>query len=322
MCPLMWNTGVSSVKRDDIVIREVDFSDFENQFSISTNHTQFGYDCYQNEGKPFGLFYTHWGSELFEGKVRFVFMQGSQIVEKFQPIDIKVQGNWDGKKIQCYVTAAPGTYQLVPLFQRKGESTWFKAIDYEQNGSAAEWMYEVKAPAPDNLPALRDILLEKEGDNTNFLSYRIPYNESFNVVYTLSNKGKKALKGEIKAVWEREFKLKSNSYRPGTQKQNTTNDVQWADEIGRVSVDIQPGIRYWKGIMECKVTKYYAKPTDSYGNEYAGPVIHLYWKPEGSSEWTLLRPDADYLFNNNYQGADVWDETLNYINVSLADWYN
>lgn len=50
----------------------------------------------------------------------------------------------------------------------KGESTWFKAIDYEQNGSAAEWMYEVKAPAPDNLPALRDILLEKEGDNTNF----------------------------------------------------------------------------------------------------------------------------------------------------------
>ncbi|WP_278614167.1 hypothetical protein [Phocaeicola plebeius] len=183
-------------------------------------------------------------------------------------------------------------------------------------------MYEVKAPAPDNLPALRDILLEKEGDNTNFLSYRIPYNESFNVVYTLSNKGKKALKGEIKAVWEREFKLKSNSYRPGTQKQNTTNDVQWADEIGRVSVDIQPGIRYWKGIMECKVTKYYAKPTDSYGNEYAGPVIHLYWKPEGSSEWTLLRLDADYLFNNNYQGADVWDETLNYINVSLADWYN
>jgi hypothetical protein len=87
-------------------------------------------------------------------------------------------------------------------------------------------------------------------------------------------------------------------------------------------VDIQPGIRYWKGIMECKVTKYYAKPTDSYGNEYAGPVIHLYWKPDGSSEWTLLRLDADYLFNNNYQGADVWDETLNYINVSLADWYN
>jgi hypothetical protein len=309
-------------KTDEIVLRSVDYTDFENMFFIRTNHTKFGYDCYQNEGKPFGLYYTHAGSEPFEGKVRFVFMRGSQIVEKFQPIDIKIQGNWDGKKIQCYVTSAPGTYQLVPLFQRKGESTWFKALGYEQNGSDQEWMYEVKAPAPDNLPALRDIFLEKEGDNTNFLGYDIPYNEFFNVVYTISNKGKGALKGEIKAVWEREFKLKSNSYRPSTRKQNTTNDVEWADEIGRVSVSIQPGIRYWKGIMECKVSKYYAKPTDSYGNAYAVPVIHLYWKPEGSSEWTLLRLDADYLFNNDYQGADVWDETLNYINVSLEDWYD
>lgn len=309
-------------KTDEIVLRSVDYTDFENMFFIRTNHTKFGYDCYQNEGKPFGLYYTHAGSEPFEGKVRFVFMRGSQIVEKFQPIDIKIQGNWDGKKIQCYVTSAPGTYQLVPLFQRKGESTWFKALGYEQNGSDQEWMYEVKAPAPDNLPALRDIFLEKEGDNTNFLGYDIPYNEFFNVVYTISNKGKGALKGEIKAVWEREFKLKSNSYRPSTRKQNTTNDVEWADEIGRVSVSIQPGIRYWKGIMECKVSKYYAKPTDSYGNAYTVPVIHLYWKPEGSSEWTLLRLDADYLFNNDYQGADVWDETLNYINVSLEDWYD
>lgn len=144
-------------KTDEIVLKNVDYTDFENMFFISTNHTEFGYDCYQNEGKPFGLFYTHAGSEPFEGKVRFVFMRGSQIVEKFQPIDIKIQGNWDGKKIQCYVTSAPGTYQLVPLFQRKGESTWFKALGYEQNGSDQEWMYEVKAPAPDDLPALRDI---------------------------------------------------------------------------------------------------------------------------------------------------------------------
>lgn len=309
-------------KTDEIVLKNVDYTDFENMFFIRTNHTKFGYDCYQNEGKPFGLYYTHAGSEPFEGKVRFVFMRGSQIVEKFQPIDIKIQGNWDGKKIQCYVTSAPGTYQLVPLFQRKGESTWFKALGYEQNSSDQEWMYEVKAPAPDDLPALRDIFLEKEGDNTNFLGYDIPYNEFFNVVYTISNKGKGALKGEIKAVWEREFKLKSNSYRPSTRKQNTTDDVEWADEIGRVSVSMQPGIRYWKGIMECKVSKYYAKPMDNYGNAYAVPVIHLYWKPEGSSEWTLLRLDADYLFNNDYQGADVWDETLNYINVSLEDWYD
>ena len=85
-------------KTDDIVIRDVDYTDFENMFFISTNHTEFGYDCYQNEGKPFGLFYTHAGSEPFEGKVRFVFMRGSQIVEKFQPIDIKDSGRLGRKK--------------------------------------------------------------------------------------------------------------------------------------------------------------------------------------------------------------------------------
>ena len=309
-------------KTDDIVLKEIDFGDFENIFSISTNHTQFGYDCYQNEGKPFGLFYSHYGVEQFDGRMRFVFMRPGtdEIVEKFQPIDIKVNG-WDGKKIQCYVTAAPGTYQLVPLFQRKGESTWFKADGYERGGTDEDWQYEVKAPAPDNLPSLRNILLEKEEKNSNFFSYDIPYNQPFNVVYTLSNKGKGALKGEIKAVWEREFKPKSNSYRLGTRREDAVNNTEWFDEIGTVKVDIQPGIRYWKGVVECKVTKFYSSPIGTNGVPYAGPVIHLYWRAEGTQEWKLLRLDADYLFNRDYTGPDIWDETLNYINVSLEDWY-
>jgi hypothetical protein len=74
-------------------------------------------------------------------------------------------------------------------------------------------MYEVKAPAPDDLPALRDIFLEKEGDNTNFLGYRIPYNEFFNVVYTISNKGKGALKGEIKRYPNGEYEDCVYKYR-------------------------------------------------------------------------------------------------------------
>lgn len=307
-------------KTDDIVLKEIGFTDWENMFSISTNHTQFGYDCYQNEGKPFGLFYSHSGTEPFEGKLRFVFMRPGtdEIVEKFQPIDIKVDG-WDGKKIQCYVTAAPGTYQLVPLFQRKGETQWFKALGYDRQGTDEDWQYEVKAPAPDNLPSLRNIFLEKEEKNSNFFSYRIPYNQPFNVIYTLSNKGKGALKGEIKAVWEREFKPKSNSYRLGTRREDAVNDNQWCDEIGTVKVDIQPGIRYWKGIVECKVTKYYPRPEHD-KVEYASPVIHLYWRAEGTQEWKLLRLDADYLFNRDYTGPDIWDETLNYISVGLEDW--
>ena len=42
----------------------------------------------------------------------------------------------------------------------------------------------------------------------------------------------------------------------------------------------------------------------------------------GASEWQLLRLDADYLFNRNHVNGDIWDETLNYINVSLSEWYN
>lgn len=307
-------------KTDNIILKKIGFTDWENMFSISTNHTQFGYDCYQNEGKPFGLFYSHSGTEPFEGKLRFVFMRPGtdEIVEKFQPIDIKVDG-WGGKKVQCYVTAAPGTYQLVPLFQRKGETQWFKALGYDRQGTDEDWQYEVKAPAPDNLPSLRNIFLEKEGSNSNFFCYRIPYNQPFNVIYTLSNKGKGALKGEIKAVWEREFKPKSNSYRLGTRREDAVNDNQWFDEIGTVKVDIQPGIRYWKGVVECKVTKYYPNPTYD-GNGYATPVIHLYWKAEGTQEWKLLRLDADYLFNRDYTGPDIWDETLNYIYAFLEDW--
>ncbi len=41
---------------------------------------------------------------------------------------------------------------------------------------------------------------------------------------------------------------------------------------------------------------------------------------EGTQEWKLLRLDADYLFNRDYTGPDIWDETLNYISVGLEDW--
>ncbi|MCM0298271.1 fimbrillin family protein [Bacteroides fragilis] len=305
-------------KTDDIILNP-NPEDYE--FTIWTNYTAYGYDCYQNEGKVFGTFYYPWCGTS-EGEMRFVFMKEgtNEIVEKFQPINIKTNGAWDGKRIQCYVTSAPGTYQLVPLFRKKGETMWCRAAGYDYGSTDREWLYEVKAPAPDNLPALRDVELEGQ-DNTTFLSYRIPFDQSFNVVFTLSNKGEKALRGKIKAVWEREFKLKSNSYRPSTKKKEAINDNEWNDEIGIVSVDIPTGTRFWKGIMGCKVTQYYPMPHVG-GVEYAGPIIHLYWQPEGETEWTLLRLDADYLFNNNYTGNDIWDETLNYINVSLAEWYN
>lgn len=138
-------------------------------------------------------------------------------------------------------------------------------------------------------------------------------------IYTLSNKGEKALRGEIKAVWEREFKLKSNSYRPSTQKEGAINDDQWRDEIGSVSVNVPAGTRFWKGIMSCQFPVKRLRPKHE-GVGYAGPIVHLYWKAEGSNEWILLRCDADYLFNRNYGGGYIWDETTNFIYINPKSW--
>lgn len=303
-------------KTDDIVLNP-NPEDYE--FTIWTNYTEYGYDCYQNEGKVFGTFYYPWCGTS-EGEMRFVFMKKgtNEIVEKFQSIGIKTNGAWDGKRIQCYVTSAPGTYQLVPLFRKKGETMWCKAAGYDYGSTDPEWLYEVKAPAPDDLPALR--MMEVEGEEfTSMLAYPVPDDTSWNLVYTLSNKGEKALRGEIKAVWEREFKLKSNSYRPSTQKEGAINDDQWRDEIGTVSVNVPVGTRFWKGIMSCQFPVKRLRPKYE-GVGYAGPIVHLYWKTEGSNEWILLRCDADYLFNRNYDGGYIWDETTNFIYINPQSW--
>ncbi|NMX14604.1 hypothetical protein HKQ46_00030, partial [Bacteroides vulgatus] len=86
----------------------------------------------------------------------------------------------------------PGTYRLAVLFKKNGESAWFKPYGYDQNSNDGEWMYEVR-PATD-MPALRMITLENQKCNT-FLAYPVPDNDWFNIVYTLSNKSRKAMKG-------------------------------------------------------------------------------------------------------------------------------
>lgn len=85
-------------KTDEIILNS-NPEDYE--FTIWPNYTEYGYDCYQNESKVFGTFYYLWCGTS-EGALRFVFMkeETNEIVEKFQPIDIKTNGAWDGKRIQ------------------------------------------------------------------------------------------------------------------------------------------------------------------------------------------------------------------------------
>ena len=118
----------------------------------------------------------------------------------------------------------------------------------------------------------------------------------------------------------RELKLKSNSYSPSTKKKGAVNDEEWKDEIGKDSVDIPTGTRFWKGIMSCKFPVKRLAPRHD-GVKYAIPVLHLYWRAENSNEWILLRCDADYLFNCNYTGGYIWDETTNYVKVMPQSWH-
>ena len=312
-------------KTDEIRIMDVNDPNYndENEFTIRTNYCEYGYDTYRGEGKVFGVMYSYWGMKDFEGEMRFVFMQNGVIKEKFQPVPLKVEsGSWGGKAIPCYVTSEPGTYQLVPLFRRKGESMWYKAVAYQGGvvkSCDEEWMYEVLPEAPANLPALRMMELEDDKFNS-ILVFRVPDDKPWGLVYTLSNKSEVALKGEIKAVWSREFKMKSNSHRPSTQKEGAVkNDEQWADELGRVSVDIAPGSRFWRGIIQCKFPVKRLNPTHN-GVGYAAAYVHLYWRAEGSAQWKLLRCDSDFLFNQSYEG-DVWDKTTNYLSVDPKSWY-
>ena len=58
---------------------------------------------------------------------------------------------------------------------------WCKAVDYDYGSTDEEWLYEVKAPAPDNLPALR--MMEVEGQGyTSILVYPVPDDTPWNLV--------------------------------------------------------------------------------------------------------------------------------------------
>lgn len=307
-------------KTDKIVMRD----NGTDRIYIRPNYTEYGYDTYTGEGKVWGFFLRYrnrGGNEDFSGQARFVLMDGDRIVEQYQPFDIKCgNGAWDGYRKYCYVQAVPGTYRLAVLFRKSGESTWFKHYGYDQNSNDEEWMYEVKPTT--EIPALRMITLENQKCNT-FLAYRVPDNDWFNIVYTISNKSKKAMKGTIKVIWERNFKFKSNTYRPSAKRDNTLDDEEWCDEVGSCVIDIAAGVHFWKGIVSCKFPIHRENPRDAdSGVGYCTPMVHLYYQAEGSSEWKLLRCDAEYLFNRDYEGPESAqiDETFNYLGIIPQSW--
>lgn len=313
-------------KTDNIVLGTSD-KDF---FSIEPGNEGYGIDVYRNEGFMFG-FLGYWMGfdpvtgnmpDKWEGDFRMVLMNDNgDIVEKFQPCSITAENGamMKGTGRRSYVTAPAGTYELGVLFRKKGETTWIKA-DRKDNVTKQDLTFTVKEQT--NLPALRMIQIENE-INTGVVNHYCPFGTNFNIVYTLSNRGNIALKGEIKAVWERTFDYTGHCYRPSSKRTNTINDNTWQDEIGRVSIDLQPTVRFWYGAIPCKFPVKREYPMVN-GTGYCMPMVHLYWKAEGSSEWVLLRCDLDEILaaqvNTSQEEANLFLKALNYVYVKQSHW--
>lgn len=316
-------------KTDDIVLGNSE----GNWFDIEPGEVSYGTDIYRNEGFMFG-FYGYWtGLELetgnmpdtWEGDFRMVLMDNAgNIVDKFQPCSIVAENGamMKGTARRSYVTAPAGTYELGVLFRKKGETIWQKA-NHLDKVTREDMTFTIKEQT--DLPALRMIQVEEE-TNTGVVIHNRPYDSNFNITYVLSNRGKIPLKGEIKAVWERTFDYTGHCYRPSSKRTNTVNDNEWQDEIGRMSIDLQPTIRFWKGSMPCRFPQKREMPRTSNGIGYCMPMVHLYWKAEGSSEWILLRCDLDEILaakvNSSQEESNLFGISLNYISFEQSHWNN
>lgn len=304
-----------------------------NWFDIEPGEVSYGTDIYRNEGFMFG-FFGYWTGldvetgnmpDTWEGDFRMVLMDNAgNIVDKFQPCFIVAEngGMMKGTARRSYVTAPAGTYELGVLFRKKGETVWQKANRLDKV-TKQDLAFTIKEQT--DLPALRMIQVEEE-TNTGVVIHNRPYDSNFNITYILSNRGKISLKGEIKAVWERTFDYTGHCYRPSSKRTNTVNDDEWQDEIGKVSIDLQPTVRFWKGLIPCKFPQKREMPRTSNGIGYATPMVHLYWKAEGSNEWVLLRCDLDEILaakaNSSQEESNLFGTSLNYLNFEQSHWHN
>jgi hypothetical protein len=132
------------------------------------------------------------------------------------------------------------------------------------------------------------------------LFFFVELNENFMLQYYLSNRGRKALHGEIRAVWERSF---GEFYNIAADDGNT-----WSEEIGRAKIDLAEGQASYQGEIPCQITQFHALP-----KRYV-PIVHLYYKADGSDKWLLMRHDCDFLFTQIKGVEDLWaiDENGNY----------
>jgi hypothetical protein len=254
--------------------------------------------------------------------MRFVLMDDAgNIVEQFQPFIPTGKENGTMMKAtyqRAFITAPVGTYELGALFKKKGTDYWQKADRYD-GFTEKDMQFFVKENA--NAPAIQMIQVGDEY-NSGVVVHDRSFGESFEITYLLSNKEQKRLKGEIKAVWERTFAYNGNCYSPGSRRPSGANDNEWEDEIGRIYIDVQPTVRHWKGSIRCKFPQKRENTQDVDGRFYCTPMLHLYWREEGSNDWELLRVDGDPLLVPDKENPSLCESALNYVSLGQSHWFN
>jgi hypothetical protein len=271
-----WNT----FGKDDS-IRLVEPPSPYGALEVNTNFQTYGKTLVRGEGRIFGLTLHNFSGQLFDGQIRFALFLEDRLVERYPVYNIRRiggEGEWDGIQIPCFVNAPPGNCRLQALLRSKGDTAWF-IPNYAPRVAESDWAYALRETT--DIPALTSVCLEGEGTRDGAISF-VNLDACFNISYYLSNRDRRPLHGEIKAVWERTF---GDFYNKAED-----DGYSWSDEIGRTRLDLEEGVAAYRGLIPCKISL--PRPPVS---RWA-PAVRLYYRPEGSPHWELMRNDCDYLF--------------------------
>lgn len=241
----------------------------------------------KGEGQSFGGRITNSASTAWEGQWRYgMFDMAGNLVELYQAYHITIPANnYDGGRIPCYVNCAPGQYQILPLLKDKGTDYWY--IPQQQFEGLNN--YTVLPSSANITPSLRSVKVEGWYDAySGIASYKL--NTPFTTIITVTNRAGVALKGEIKAVWERKLTTDFIPYTIDFLEVSGYNTDQWSDEIGRINIDYSSDVKIKQEEMICTIT------IDRPDVNMCPPVVRWYFKAEGSTEWILMRCDYDHQF--------------------------
>ena len=210
----------------------------------------------------------------FKGRVKYSLWQGDRMVEQF-PSYYFESYYYNTVEIPCFITSRPGTYKLKMLLKAEGSNTWI--LPSERYSEERDWMITVQAD--NSMPSLRSMNVESFKANGGLIQ-SVKLNIPFNMEFTITNRAAVTLKGEIKAVWHRTFN--GDFFNESGNDGNT-----WADEIGRMAIDIPSTTDVYKGKLPCTISTYRANVKKWV------PSVSFYYRAEGSNTWLLMRSDSD-----------------------------